>query len=108
MSLNAESSWACRTNERHIEFRVAILRIADGHQRHLQAFLDECHLPVALAAQERATAEAVLASYRPSLDSLKWLLAPNGMGGAANETITCIDLGVIREEPESRLPSYCR
>ena len=65
-------------------------------------------IPVALAAQERATAEAVLASYRPSLDSLKWLLAPNGMGGAANETITCIDLGVIREEPESRLPSYCR
>ena len=64
-------------------------------------------IPVALAAQERATAEAVLASYRPSLGSLKWLLAPSRMSGAANETSTCIDLGVIREEPESRLPAYC-
>jgi hypothetical protein len=30
---------------RPIEFRVAILLIADGHQRHLQAFLDERHDP---------------------------------------------------------------
>ncbi len=32
-------------------------------------------IPVALAAKERATAEAVLASYKPSLASLKWLLS---------------------------------
>ena len=33
-------------------------------------------IPAALAAKERATAEAVLASYKPSLASLKLLLAP--------------------------------
>jgi len=74
----------------------------------------QCRFP----AQKRATAEAVLASYAPSAASLKLIPQPatppmappraSGMGGAANETSTCIDLGVIREEPESRLPSYCR
>jgi hypothetical protein len=92
-------------------------------------------IPAALAAQERATAEAVLQSYKPSPDSLKMLLKPatppmappsapriaggggGGGGGESStqyaertedETSTCMDLGVIREEPERRLPSYCR
>lgn len=87
-------------------------------------------LPAALAAQERATAEAVLRSYKPSMNSLKLLLAPAtppmapprsaGMGGGggmssaeyaertADQTSTCMDLGVIREEPEWQLPPYCR
>jgi hypothetical protein len=84
-------------------------------------------IPVALAAEERATAEAVLASYKPSLASLKLLLAPatppmappsvpggGGMPSAeyaertADQTSTCMDLGVIREEPEWQLPPYCR
>ena len=87
-------------------------------------------ITAALAAEERATAEAVLRSYKPSINSLRLLLAPatppmappraSGMGGGggessaeyaartANETSTCMDLGVIREEPEWRLPPYCR
>ena len=89
-------------------------------------------IPVALAARERAAAEAVLQSYKPSPNSLKMLLAPatqpmappsapkvsGGAGGGessaqyagrtADETSTCMDLGVIREEPERLLPSYCR
>jgi len=88
-------------------------------------------IPVALAARERAAAEAVLQSYKPSPNSLKMLLAPatqpmappsapkvsGGAGGGessaqyagrtADETSTCMDLGVIREEPERLLPSYC-
>ena len=90
-------------------------------------------LPVALVAKERATAEAVLASYKPSPASLKLILAPatppmappsaprmgggGGGGGGespgeyaertAEQTNTCMDLGVIREVPEWRLPSYC-
>jgi hypothetical protein len=91
-------------------------------------------IPVALAAKERATAEAVLKSYKPSASSLKELLKPatppmappsaprmaggGGGGGGessaqyaertADQTSTCMDLGVIREEPERLLPSYCR
>ena len=87
-------------------------------------------IPAALAAKERATAEAVLNSYKPSANSLKLLLAPatppmappraagggggGGMSSAeyaarmADQTSTCMDLGVIREEPERLLPSYCR
>ncbi len=85
-------------------------------------------IPAALAAEERATAEAVLASYKPSLASLKLILqpatppmAPPSSGGAvgggmspgewaarsADETANCMDEGVIREEPEWRLPPYC-
>ena len=87
-------------------------------------------IPAALAPQERATAEAVLASYKLSAATLKLLLqpltqaipppAPGGGGGAgggmssavyaekmADETATCMDEGVIREEPERDLPSYC-
>ena len=88
-------------------------------------------IPEALAAQERATAEAVLSSYRPSPASLKLILQPAtpplpppsmvGSGGAgggmssamyaermADQSSTCMDLGVIREEPDWKLPSYCR
>ena len=81
-------------------------------------------IPVALATQERATLEAVLNSYAPSTASLKLILqpstppiAPPGMGGVsstmygeqmADETANCMDLGVIRQEPEWKLPPYCR
>jgi hypothetical protein len=88
-------------------------------------------IPAALAPQERATAEAVLSSYKLSPATLKLLLkpltqaipppsAPGGGGGGAggmssaayaermaDETSTCMDEGVIREEPERDLPSYC-
>jgi hypothetical protein len=82
-------------------------------------------IPSALAAQERATAEAVLASYKPSPNSLKLILQPAtppmpppgaGAGGSsaayaermADESSTCMDEGVIREVPERLLPPYCR
>jgi hypothetical protein len=88
-------------------------------------------LPAAVAAQERATAEAVLASYKPSPASLKLILqpatppmppppSPGGLGGGggessaayaarmADQSSTCMDLGVIREVPERRLPDYCQ
>ena len=86
-------------------------------------------IPSALAAQERATAEAVLSSYKLSAASLKLILQPTtppipppnavGVPGGgessaiyaarmANETSTCMDEAVIREEPEWRLPPYCR
>ena len=85
-------------------------------------------IPAALAAQERATAEAVLASYKLAPATLKLLFQPLTQampaptpgvsgGGAmssalygermADETSTCMDEGVIREEPERDLPSYC-
>jgi len=94
-----------------------------------QLFLEKTHRQCRFPAQERATAEAVLASYKPSLASLKLILQPatppmappssgGGVGGGmspgeygerkADETANCMDEGVIREEPESRLPSYCR
>lgn len=86
-------------------------------------------IPAALAAQERATAQAVLASYKPSAASLKLILQPAtppmpppNAGGAAgsgessamyaarmaDESSTCMDEGVIREVPERLLPPYCR
>ena len=87
-------------------------------------------VPTSLATQERATAEAVLASYKPSTASLKLILQPAtpplpapGMGAAAGaaaesstmyaermaeESSTCMDEGVIREVPERQLPAYCR
>jgi hypothetical protein len=86
-------------------------------------------LPTSVAAQERATAEAVLSSYRPSQATLMALLKPEtpplppagavGPGGApmsstlygeqqAQQTFNCMDEGVIREEPEWQLPPYCR
>ncbi len=87
-------------------------------------------IPAALAAQERATAEAVLSSYKLSPATLQLLLKPltqalpppsmgvvGGGGGGmspgmygermAQETANCMDEGVIREEPERDLPSYC-
>lgn len=86
-------------------------------------------IPSALAAQERSTAEAVLSSYKPSAATLKLILQPatppmpppsavgiaaGGMSSAAyatrmaDETSTCMDEAVIREEPEWKLPAYCR
>ncbi len=87
-------------------------------------------IPASLAAQERATAEAVLSSYRPSLASLEaslkpatpplppmgWVV-PSGYAGdsgnayseiMAQESSDCMDEGVIREEPEEDLPPYCQ
>jgi hypothetical protein len=84
-------------------------------------------IPASLAAQERATAEAVLSSYKPSTPTLQNLLKPEtpplppaasgggpGMSSTAyaeqqaQETSDCMDEGVIREEPEWQLPPYCR
>ncbi len=92
-------------------------------------------IPSALAAQERATAEAVLHSYKIAPASLKVLLqpltpkmqapAPRATGGSSggvgaiesatlhaqissDQQFNCMDLGVIREVPERQLPSYCR
>jgi hypothetical protein len=86
-------------------------------------------IPASLATQERATAEAVLSSYRPSPATLLALLKPEtpplppmgaaGPGGApmsstlyaeqqAQESSDCMDEGVIRGEPEWQLPPYCR
>jgi hypothetical protein len=89
-------------------------------------------IPDTLAAQERATAEAVLSSYKPSPATLKLILQPStppmpppnlgsGGGGAgggmssamyaarmADQSATCMDLGVIREVPERKLPDYCQ
>jgi len=87
-------------------------------------------IPASLAAQERATAEAVLSSYRPSVATLKNLLRPetpplppmgwvppSGYSGdpstvygeeTAQESFDCMDEGVIREEPEEDLPAYCQ
>jgi hypothetical protein len=85
-------------------------------------------IPAALAAQERATAEAVLSSYKLAPATLKILFKPltqaippptsTGVGGGAmsstmygermaDETANCMDEGVIREEPERDLPSHC-
>jgi len=78
-------------------------------------------IPEALAAQERATAEAVFASYKIAPASLKLLFqpltpivrVPQGGGGGmpstpmADHTSECMDLSVIREVPDWRLPSYC-
>jgi len=89
-------------------------------------------IPDSLAAQERATAEAVLSSYKPSPATLKMILQPStppmpppnfgavgaGAGGGmsstmygermADQSATCMDLGVIREVPERKLPDYCQ
>jgi len=90
---------------------------------------NHARVPEALATQERATIEAVLHSYRPSRATLQLIMAPatpqapppgRGIGGArgmsstywgavgADHSAECMDLSVIREVPEWRLPSYCR
>jgi len=89
-------------------------------------FWMNANIPAALATQERATAEAVLASYKVAPATLKLLfkpltpimpaVPPGGRGGGsstlygekmADQTATCMDEGVIREEPAWKLPSYC-
>jgi len=87
-------------------------------------------IPVSLVNQDRATAEAVLNSYRPSPATLKLLLQPStpprppmnvvvpgggpGMSPgeyaehSADQNSTCFDEGVLRQEPEWQLPPYCR
>jgi hypothetical protein len=87
-------------------------------------------IPAPLAAQERATAEAVLSSYKPSPATLKLLLQPASpsappvgvvMPGvdpamrsgeyeeqSSDRTQTCFDEGVIEQLPEWQLPPYCR
>jgi hypothetical protein len=89
-------------------------------------FYMNADIPAALAAQERATAEAVLVSYKLAPSTLKalfqpltpivWALPSGGAGGMSStqygqmmtdHSSECMDLGVIREVPERRLPSYC-
>jgi hypothetical protein len=90
---------------------------------------NHAQVPEALATQERATVEAVLHSYRPSRATLQLMMQPStpqtplpgthvgvasGMSSAywgaigADHSAECMDLGVIREVPEWRLPPYCR
>ena len=84
--------------------------------------------PPAIAAQEKALAGAVFASYRVAPAQLKLKLAPHiappppamvpgASGGMNQQTINmmsgadvsaeCMDLGVIREEPDWQLPRKC-
>lgn len=87
--------------------------------------------PPAIAAQEKALAGAVFASYRVAPAQVKLKLGPHfappppsagggaaGSPGAMNQqtinmmrsadlTSTCMDLGVIREEPDWQLPREC-
>jgi hypothetical protein len=91
--------------------------------------------PPAIAAQEKALAGAVFASYRVAPAQLKLKFAPHfappppmsagPAGGSSNAaaaainqqtlnmmrgadvTSTCMDLGVIREEPNWQLPQEC-
>lgn len=85
--------------------------------------------PPTVAAQEKALAGAVFASYRVSPAQLKLKLAPHvsppppratagataaginaqtmNMMRSADISSTCMDLGVIREEPNWQLPREC-
>ena len=84
--------------------------------------------PPAIAAQEKALAGAVFASYRVAPAQLRLKLAPHfspppppmapQAGGAMNQqtinmmrgadvSAECMDLGVIREEPNWQLPRKC-
>jgi hypothetical protein len=83
-------------------------------------------IPTALGAQERATAEAVMTSYKLAPATVKalftpltpivWALPPGGAAGMSStqygqlmtdHSAECMDLSVIREVPENRLPRYC-
>jgi hypothetical protein len=106
------------------KFESRFCSLAPDTNGFYKLFWMNANIPVNLAAQERATAEAVLASYKISTDSLKLLLKPltppipppsagPGMSSTmwgermADQSATCMDEGVIREEPEWKLPSYC-
>lgn len=93
-------------------------------------------LPNSVVAQERATAEAVIASYQVPQAILMKILSPydappsqapaaGTAGGTEAQTAAilaatrraqqvsdqqfqCFDLGVLREVPERNLPAYCR
>ncbi|HMD39685.1 MAG TPA: hypothetical protein VKH15_10410 [Candidatus Acidoferrum sp.] len=94
--------------------------------------LIDAEVPSSLAKQERATAEAVLASYRVDPAALRQMLmpynsppAPAGSGSSdpdalraqlqrnrnqqrmIDQQFQCYEAGVMREEPEWRLPPYC-
>jgi hypothetical protein len=106
------------------KFETRFCSLAADTNGFFKLFYLNADLPANVATQERATAEAVLSSYRPSIDSLKLMLKPmtppmpppvlpSGMSSTmwaektSEESATCMDLGVLREEPEWKLPSYC-
>jgi hypothetical protein len=114
------------TPERSSKFESRFCSLPLDSGGVFKLFWMNADIPVAIADQERATAEAVLASYKLSAGTLKLLfqpltpvkmaLPPGGAGGMssaqyaekmADQTSTCMDLGVLREEPERLLPSYC-
>jgi hypothetical protein len=106
------------------KFETRFCSLAADTNGFYKLFWMNANIPADLATQERATAEAVLSSYKPSIDSLKLILKPmtppmpppsagpgisSTMWGErmSDQSATCMDLGVIREEPEWKLPSYC-
>jgi hypothetical protein len=106
------------------KFETRFCSLAADTNGFFKLFYVNASLPDKVAMQERATAEAVLSSYKPSIDSLKLILKPMtppqpppvlpaGMSSAlwadqsATQSANCMDLGVLREEPEWKLPSYC-
>ena len=106
------------------KFESRFCSLAADTNGFFKLFWMNANIPANVATQERATAEAVLSSYRPSIDSLKLILKPmtppmpppvlpSGMSSSmwaersSEESATCMDEGVIREEPEWKLPSYC-
>jgi hypothetical protein len=106
------------------KFESRFCSLAADTNGFYKLFWMNANIPANLASQERATAEAVLSSYKPSIDSLKLILKPMtppqpppsagpGMSStmwaerSSEESATCMDEGVIREEPEWKLPSYC-
>jgi hypothetical protein len=107
------------------KFESRFCSLAPDTNGFYKLFWMNANIPANLATQERATAEAVLSSYKISTDTLKVLLKPLTppipppsavQGGMSSEmwaqrmqdqSSTCMDLGVIREEPAWKLPSYC-
>lgn len=119
------------TSEGTSDFETRFCSLPADTNGIFKLFWMNASIPAALAPQERATAEAVLASYKPSQATLALILKPatppippavmtgggGGGGGGmspgayaermSEESATCMDEGVIREEPLRDMPSYC-
>jgi len=117
------------TNTGNSKFETQFCSLRPDFAGIFKLIWNNARVPEALATQERATVEAVLHSYRPSRATLQLIMQPStrqmplpaqnvgvasGMSSAywgaigADHSAECMDLGVIREVPEWRLPPYCR